>query len=185
MKRNYHTLDNQGKANERKRAEFLTKNGQQLLPMVDLIAQSRIAIDDLVDTVGRATIEAVLRLSAEQVAGPPQQGRTRQGEIVWHGTQAGSVFLKERKLKVSKPRLRKKGVGAAGEVAVPAYSAMQDREGTSSRMMEILLEGVSTRRYQGVIPKMADTVGVSKSSVQSSDDSGFRSTSGKTAQSAD
>jgi putative transposase len=165
VKRNYHTLDSQGKANERRLAEFLTKNGQQLLPMVELIAQSRIAIDDLVDAVGRATIEAVLRLSAEQVAGPPQQGRTRQGEIVWHGTQAGSVYLKERKLKVSKPRLRKKGVGAAGEVPLPAYSAMQDREGTSSRMMEILLEGVSTRRYQGVIPKMADTVGVSKSSV--------------------
>lgn len=165
MKQNYHTLDNQGKANEIRLAEFLTKNGQQLLPMVDLIAQSRIAIDDLVDAVGRATIEAVLRLSAEQVAGLPQQGRTRQSEIVWHGTQAGSVYLKERKLKVSKPRLRKKGVGAAGEVSVPAYSAMQDRAGTSARMMEILLEGVSTRRYQGVIPKMADTVGVSKSSV--------------------
>ena len=165
MKRNYHTLNNQGKANEQRLVEFLTKNGQQLLPMVDLIAQSRIAIDDLVDTVGRATIEVVLRLSAEQVAGPPQQGRTRQSEIVWHGTQAGSVYLKERKLKVSKPRLRKKGIGAAGEVPVPAYGAMQNRNGTSSRMLEILLEGVSTRRYQGVIPKMADTVGVSKSSV--------------------
>jgi hypothetical protein len=31
----------------------LTKNGQQLLPMVELIAESRIAIDDLVDAVGR------------------------------------------------------------------------------------------------------------------------------------
>jgi putative transposase len=165
VKRNYHTLNNQGKANEQRLVEFLTKNGQQLLPMVDLIAQSRIAIDDLVDTVGRATIEVVLRLSAEQVAGPPQQGRTRQSEIVWHGTQTGSVYLKERKLKVSKPRLRKKGIGAAGEVPVPAYGAMQNRNGTSSRMLEILLEGVSTRRYQGVIPKMADTVGVSKSSV--------------------
>jgi transposase-like protein len=165
VKRNYHTLDNQGRANERRLTEFLTKNGQQLLPMVDLIVQSRMAIDDLVDTVGRATIEAVLRLSAEQVAGPPQQGRMRQSDIIWHGTQAGSVYLKERKLKVSKPRLRKKGAGPVGEVAVPAYSAMQDRGGMSSRMMEILLEGVSTRRYQGVIPKMADTVGVSKSSV--------------------
>jgi len=165
VKRNYHTLDKLGRANERSLAEFLTKNGQQLLPMVDLIVQSRMAIDDLVDTVGRATIEAVLRLSAEQVAGPPQQGRTRQSDIIWHGTQAGSVYLKERKLKVSKPRLRKKGTGAAGEVPVPAYGAMQDRDGMSSRMLEILLEGVSTRRYQGVIPKMADTVGVSKSSV--------------------
>jgi len=51
-KRNYYALDNQGKANERRLAEFLTRNGQQLLPMVDLIAQSRMAIDDLVDTVG-------------------------------------------------------------------------------------------------------------------------------------
>jgi transposase-like protein len=165
VKRSYHTLNNQGKVNEQGLAEFLSQNGQQLLPMVELIAQSRVAIDDLVDVVGRATIEAVLRLSAEQVAGPPQQGRMREGDIIWHGTQAGSVYLKERKLRVHKPRLRKKGVGAAGEVPVPAYEAMQDRATTSSRMLEILLEGVSTRRYQGVIPKMAETVGVSKSSI--------------------
>src|SRR5437879_3704847 len=32
-------------------------------------------------------------------------------------------------------------------------------------MLEILLNGVSTRRYQRVIPAMADTVGVSRSTV--------------------
>ena len=165
MKRTYHTLNSQGRANEQRLAEFLIKNGQQLLPMVDLIAESRLAVDDLVDAVGRATIETVLQLSAEQVAGPPQQGRMRAGEIVWHGKQTGRVHLKERKLKVRKPRLRKRGVGPDGEVAVPAYEAMQDREGMGSRILEILLEGVSTRRYGAVIPKMADTLGVSKSSV--------------------
>jgi putative transposase len=165
VRRNYHTLDNRGKVNESKLTEFLTQNGQQLLPMVELITQARMAIDDLVDAVGRATIEAVLQLSAVQVAGPPQQGRKRPGEILWHGQQEGSVYLKERKLKVHKPRLRKKGGGAQAEVAVPAYDAMQDRAGTGSRMLEILLEGVSTRQYGAVIPKMADTVGVSKSSV--------------------
>jgi hypothetical protein len=45
VKRNYHTLDNRGRTNERRLAEFLTKNGQHLLPMVDLIVQSRMAID--------------------------------------------------------------------------------------------------------------------------------------------
>jgi len=55
VKRNYHTLDNQGKANERRLAEFLSRNGQTLLSMVELIAQSRMAIDDLVDSVGRAS----------------------------------------------------------------------------------------------------------------------------------
>ena len=61
----------------------------------------------------------MLRLSAEQVAGAPQQGRQRQGEIVWHGKQAGSVYLKERKLKVDKPRLRTQSGGNGGEVPVP------------------------------------------------------------------
>jgi len=32
----------------------------------------------------------------------------------------------------------------------------------ADRMLEILLAGVSTRKYEGVIGEMADTVGVSK-----------------------
>ena len=36
---------------------------------------------------------------------------------------------------------------------------------TGERMLEILLNGVSTRRYQRLIPEMADTVGVSRSTV--------------------
>src|SRR5690242_4297348 len=66
LKRTYHTLDNQGKVNQRKLAEFLAQNGQQLLPMVEL-TESQLAIDDLVSAMGRATIETVLQLSAEQV----------------------------------------------------------------------------------------------------------------------
>src|SRR4051812_15304164 len=97
--------------------------------MVELITESRMAIDDLVNAMGRATIETVLQLSAEQVAGPPQQGRRRAEGIFWHGKQTGSVYLKERKLKVQKPRLRKKGGGVQAEVAVPAYEAMQDQTG--------------------------------------------------------
>ncbi len=35
----------------------------------------------------------------------------------------------------------------------------------ADRMLEILIAGVSTRRYEQVIPEMAETVGVSKSQV--------------------
>jgi len=53
VKRNYQTLDNRGKVNERKLAEFLGQNRQQILPMVELITESRMAIDDLVNAMGR------------------------------------------------------------------------------------------------------------------------------------
>jgi putative transposase len=165
VRRNYHTIDQQGKVGERKLAEFLVRNGQALLPMMELIEQSRMALDVLIDVMGRASIEAVLQLSAVQMAGPPQQGKARQADLVWHGTQPGRVCLKERKLRVNKPRLRRKGRGANKEVSVPAYQALQQDTATGQRMLEILLNGVSTRRYQRVIPEMADTVGVSRSTV--------------------
>jgi len=48
--------------NERKLREFLVREGQFLLPMVELIEQSRMAVDDLIDVLGRSSIEAVLAL---------------------------------------------------------------------------------------------------------------------------
>jgi len=165
VKRNYHTIDKQGKVGERKLAEFLVRNGQALLPMLELIEQSRMAVDELIDVMGRASVEAVLELSATQVAGPPQPGKARQADIVWHGRQPGRVYLKERQLKVNKPRLRQRGRGAKKEIPVPAYETMQRHVATGERMLGILLNGVSTRRYQRVIPEMAGTAGVSKSTV--------------------
>jgi putative transposase len=165
VRRNYHTIDKQGKVGQRKLVQFLVRNGQALLPMLELIEQSRMAIDELIDVVGRASLEAVLQLSAVQVAGPPQQGKARQPDVVWHGKQPGRVCLKERQLRVNKPRLRRKGRGAGKEVPIPVYQALQQDIATGERMLEILLHGVSTRRYQHVIPEMADTVGVSRSTV--------------------
>ena len=75
MQRSYHTIDKQGKVGERKLTEVLVRNGQALLPMLELMEQSRMAIDELIDVMGRASIEAVLELAAMQVAGPPNRVR--------------------------------------------------------------------------------------------------------------
>jgi len=160
LRRSYHTLTTKGEANAKRLAEFFRRNGQGLLPMVDLIEQSRLAVDELIDVTGRATIEAVLQLSAEQVAGPRTPGQRRIGPL-WYGRQAGRVCLKERKLGVTKPRLREKG---GREVAIPAYEAMQEN-GMSTRMLDVLMRGISTRQYAEVLPEMASTCGVSKSNV--------------------
>jgi transposase-like protein len=141
--------------------EFLQKEGQFLLPIVSLIETAQGAIDEVIDVAGRATIEAVLHLSAQEVAGKKHPGQA-QGAIRWHGQQSGVVPLSNRKLRVRKPRLRHK---EQGEVEVPAYRALQTNSTLASRMLDILLHGVSTRHYRQVLPEMAQTVGVSKSSV--------------------
>lgn len=161
MEKRYHIV---GKGGSEELGRYLAKNGQVLLPMVELIEQSKLAVDDLVDVLGRAQIEAVLRLSAERVAGSPHPGK-KGGLIGWHGREEGTVCLKERKLRVKRPRLRRKGQGEDGEVPVPAYEAMRSEEKLGGRMLEILLRGVSTRQYRAVLPEMAETVGVSRSNV--------------------
>jgi len=143
-------------------ARYLAKNGQLLLPLVELLETSRMAVDELIDVLGRASIEAVLQLSAAGMAGEKHQGR-KGGDIIWHGTQEGKVSLSDRKLRVKKPRLRRKGRGAGREVEIPAYEAMNN--GMGSRFLEILMHNVSTRNYRRVIPEMAESVGISKSSV--------------------
>ena len=166
MKKSYHTIRKQGKVNEQELTAFLTKNGQGLLPMVDLIEQSRMACDQLIDVTGRAVLQAVLQLSAAQVAGgPQQQGKRRAASVVFYGRQTGQVMLSDRKIQVERPRLRTKGQGRSKEVEIPAYAAMQDQSPLGKRMLDTLLCGVSTRNYKDVIPQIAETFGVSKSSV--------------------
>jgi len=144
--------------------EFLVRDGQQLLPMVELIEQAQLAVDEFIDVLGRASLQAVLQLSAERVAGPRHQGRAG-GEIRRHGTQSGAVCLSTRKVRVRKPRLRKRGGGADAEVPVPAYEALRDNTALGEKLAAILMRGVSTRHYEDVLPAMAASCGVSKSSV--------------------
>jgi transposase-like protein len=167
MRGAYQIAEGRSKTSSRELARFLAKEGQMLLPMVELIEQAECAVDDLVDVMGRATIEAILRMSAEGVAGPRQQGRKSDREVYWHGSQPGRVALRERQLRVEKPRLRKKKPrrGDTGEVEIPAYEAMRKDAKLADRMLGILMRGVSTRNYREVLPKMADQVGISKSQV--------------------
>lgn len=152
-----------GKTDTRKIAEFLSQDGQLLLPFLELICNAEQAVDEVIKVTGKAAVEAILLLSAQQVAGPKQPGKAK--DINWHGWQPGVVSLAERKLRIEKPRLRRKGKGAGTEVPIPAYEAMATNGRITSRILEILMKGVSTRNYKEILPEMAETVGVSKSQI--------------------
>ena len=103
----------------------------------------------------------ILRLSAEQVAGRRTPGKA-SGEIRHHGSQSGRVKLADRAVRVKRPRLRHK---TEGEVKIPAYEALREDRGLGQHILGALLRGVSTREYHEVLPKMAATVGVSRSAI--------------------
>lgn len=161
MKEEYQIIN---KKESKELAKFLAKEGQFLLPMLDLIEQAQLAVDETIDVVGRSAIEAILLLSAQQIAGPQHKGKNT-GDILWYGRQKGVIPLSQRQLRVDKPRLRRKGRGQSLEVQIPAYQAIHTNSRLSERILAILMHGVSSRSYSSVLPEMAETVGVSKSSI--------------------
>ena len=161
MKRKYEKKGHPDKAGLR---ELLAKDGRDyLLPLVNVFALAGGALDQIIDVIGRAAIEAVLDISAADVAGEKQPGKERKGAgAAYHGRQRGRVYLADRAVRVEKPRLRSPG---EGEIAIPAYEALRRPSGLGERMLELLLAGLSTRSYGKAIGEMAETAGVSKSSV--------------------
>lgn len=139
----------------------LAGSGQALLPMLELIEGAQASIDELMHETAVALVEQLLVLSAQELAGAKQRGRDG-GPVLWHGAQRGVIALAERKLRVQRPRLRDK---EGREVNVPAYERLRDDASVGARVREILVAGVSTRRYAQVLPEAAGTVGVSKSTV--------------------
>ncbi len=161
MKRKYHVVSKGSKGAGKIIQNFCRANGQLLLPLVDLISEARLAVDEVIDQAGRGLIETILDVSAKQVAGAKTPGKA-SGDVRWHGHQQGRVRLADRQIKVKRPRLRSK---SGGEVDVPAYQALREGEQTGAEMFEALLKGVSTRDYAEVIPRMSESVGVSRSAV--------------------
>ncbi len=149
------------KQNEDRLRACFAENSQLLLPMLDLIQNTRTSIDELMYDAGRSLVEQLLVISATEVAGDKHPGR-KGGEIRWHGSQRGQIVMDERKLNVERPRLRRR---AGGEVPIPAYEQLNENPRLAERVHDIMVTGVSTRKYAEVLPEMAGTVGISKSSV--------------------
>ena len=83
MKRTYQIVRTFATDGRQKLARFLAKEGQLwLLPMLDLIETGQVVVDQFIEVVGRAAIEAILRMSAERVAGPAQQGKAKGAEYI-------------------------------------------------------------------------------------------------------
>jgi putative transposase len=161
VKKPYHIVTRAARESAAVIEQFCQTNGQILLPIVNLIQSASQEVEAVIHEIGHRTLELILMLSAEQVAGERTPGKA-SGEIRHYGTQAGRVILADRKVRVKRPRLRHK---TEGEVKIPAYEALRQDRRVSQYMLGALLRGVSTREYQEVLPKMAETVGVSRSAV--------------------
>jgi len=117
--------------------------------------------------VGLGVLSELMEEEVDEVVGP--KGRwNRERSAVRHGHEAGEVTLGGRRVAVERPRART----ADGESEVPlqTYEHFADRDLLSRVVLERMLAGVSTRRYQRTQEPVGEQVetksrSTSKSSV--------------------
>ena len=107
MNKPYHIVTRAAKESAAVIEQFCQTNGQILLPIVNLIQSASQVVESVIHEIGVQTLEMILTLSAEQVAGPQTPGKA-SGDIRWHGSQRGQIKLADRKVQVKRPRLRHK-----------------------------------------------------------------------------
>jgi putative transposase len=132
-----------------------------LFPIVQLLEEAKQTASETFDQLKQKLFELVLEASAESIAGVKTPGAAK-GSVRWYGSQPGVITLEDRRLRLKKPRLRDKD---QGEVAIPAYTILQENQALSAQLLNTMLRGVSTRQYEEVLPAMAEQVGISRSSL--------------------
>jgi transposase-like protein len=111
-------------------------------------------------------LKAVNELLQEEVVRLAGERYSREGGVVglarW-GQQAGSVYLADQKLTVSVPRVRDTRRGQ--EVPLSTYAGLQDARRADDAALRKVLKGLSCRDYASCVDPVAETFGLSPSSL--------------------
>ena len=101
------------------------------------------------------------------IAGP--KGKHIEGRTHHHwGTGTTPVCFGGRNVSLPHPRVRARGKGAGGEVALPSIEALRDGDPMSERVAEQIALGVSTRGYERSLEPVDESIetrGASKSNA--------------------
>jgi len=137
---------------------------QRLLPIVSVIAALKDGLRELIVSSGMQVLEALLEDDREKLCGPKKKQQLER-EAYRYGYDHGQLVMGGRKVSVVKPRVRRV---AGGEVRLPTWEAFGQSDPFDERVVEQLLCGVSTRKYERSLEPLdteRKSIGVKKSSV--------------------
>jgi putative transposase len=113
--------------------------------------------------IGLEAVAEELKQEVEQLAGIKH---SRQGGLPGHyrwGSQEGSIYLSDQKLRVRVPRVR--DVIKKREVPLESYRLLQEPRNADEGVMRRILSGLSCRNYEGCAEAVPEAFGISSSTI--------------------
>ncbi len=113
----------------------------------ELVGAAREGLLALSVGIGLSVVHELMELEVEQVVGP--KGRHDPGRVaVRHGHEDGSMTLGGRRVAVRRPRVR--SADDRQELPIDSYAYFADRDPLTRAVMDRMLAGVSTRKFERV-----------------------------------
>jgi transposase-like protein len=128
--------------------------------MYQVLTEGKRAFDVFMKDMGRMLAESILYIEREEKSGPDYFPKN-QGMPKW-GSQGGSVFIADQKVKLQVPRLRQQD---QGEVQLESYRKMKEPGQFSEELLQKAIRGISARNYRETVVESAQAFGVSASAV--------------------
>lgn len=158
-------MGKRGRTAAKKEAPKLRAVGQRrVLPMVEVLVEADQALHDLVVDTGMQVVAALLEEDRVAICGPRSQPQADR-RAYRYGFDRGQLVLGGRKVSVAKPRCRSVD---GEEVALPSWEVLAAEDALRRRVIEQMLIGVSTRKYERSLeelPGAMKSVASKKSSV--------------------
>jgi len=124
---------------------------------------SRVELIQALIPIGLSAVAEELKREVEELAGIKH---SRQGGLPGHyrwGSQEGSIYLSDQKLRVRVPRVR--DVAKNREVSLESYRLLQEPRNADEGVMRRILSGLSCRNYEGCAEAVPEAFGISSSTI--------------------
>lgn len=118
-------------------------------------------IERLAGTAGLLIMREVMAAEVTSLAGPKGKHDADRRVFRW-GEQAGYAVLGGSKVSIDHPRVRD---GHGHEVTLQSYERFQSPPRRQQSIVQKLVQGISTRKYEKAVEAFTDGYGISKSAV--------------------
>lgn len=149
----------EGRGKERRRAAARGRGAEEELLGLD----TRVAMIQALVPLGLKAVNDVLQEEVTRLAGARYSRKGGQPGYARWGGQGGSVYLADQKVSVRVPRVR--DTVRDQEVPLSSYAGLQDARRADDAALRKVLKGLSCRDYASCVDPIAETFGLSSSSL--------------------
>jgi len=125
--------------------------------------KSKVELIQALIPIGLGAVAEELKHEVEELAGAKH---SRQGGLPGHyrwGSQEGSIYLSDQKLRLRVPRVR--DLTKNKEVPLESYRLLQEPRNADEGVMRRILSGLSCRNYEGCAEAVPEAFGISSSTI--------------------